>query len=513
VNRPIVRLGVVAVVAAVLVGGVTLLSPALTSAGESAQAPTRPTRVPLDRATFVCPESSYVSGQTSTDVAAVAAPASVDGGQTDAAGGAAGTPEARLAVSSLGTPTPVASVDRREQVATYAVRKTQTPPLVVTARGSVAPGAVAGQLTRTGTGPLRGLAETPCSGPGAQFWFVGTGSELGRHGRVYLTNTDEGSAQVDLRLYDEKGEVDSDAGRGLTIAAGRQQVVELDKLAPTSKHLAVAVVAQRGRVSAALRDDAVKGETSMGVDWIPSATPPAKEIVVPGVASGDGERVLTIVAPEDSTASVNLSLLAANGSFRPADLGDLEIKPGAVVEVPLQDALRKQAGAVRIDSDVPVTASVRSVLGAGSNPHDVAYSSAARALSGPAVVPDTRGGTGRTSSLLLSSPSQQAVNAAVTLVATDGRQLHTSRVTVRPGSTVELELEPPKGTERYAVVVTPDRGGPLYGTRLLVENAKDGPMVSSWPLATGETTAVRPVARADIGAGIGVEAPRDPIFH
>jgi hypothetical protein len=86
-------------------------------------------------------------------------------------------------------------------------------------------------------------------------------------------------------------------------------------------------------------------------------------------------------------------------------------------------------------------------------------------------------------------------------------------VTVRPGSTVELKLEPPKGTERYAVVVTPDRGGPLYGTRLLVENAKDGPMVSSWPLATGETTAVRPVARPDIGAGIGVEAPRDPIFH
>jgi hypothetical protein len=37
-------------------------------------------------------------------------------------------------------------------------------------------------------------------------------------------------------------------------------------------------------------------------------------------------------------------------------------------------------------------------------------------------------------------------------------------------------------------------------------------MASAWPLFSGATTAVRPVARPDPTAGIGSEEPRDAIF-
>ncbi|MFD2082066.1 hypothetical protein SAMN05421678_101391 [Actinopolymorpha cephalotaxi] len=513
-SNPFVRLGAVVVAAAVLVGGATLATPALTSADQPAQAAGRPTRVPLDRATLVCPESRYVRSESATDVTAVAAPGRIDapGVSAAAARRAADTP-GELAVLPLGSTTPLTSVDQRERLAAYEVRKKDTPPLLVSAQGAVAPGAAAGQLTRAGSGPLRGLAEAPCTRPGTQFWFVGTGSALGQHGRLYLTNSDEGSAQVDLRLYDEKGPVDADAARGLTVAPGKQTVVELDKLAPTSKRLAVAVVAQRGRVAAALRNDAQNADTAMGVDWIPSGTSPAKQVVVPGIAPGDGERVLSVVAPADSTASVNLSVLGPDGTFRPSGLGDLEVKPGTVAEIPLQEALRKQAGAVRVESDVPVTASVRSVFGSGSNPHDVAYSAASTPLSGPAVVPSTDTGEGRSASLLLSSPSQQAVNASVRLYSDDGRDVGSTKVTVRPGSTVETKLEPKEDVSRYTVVVTPDSGGPLYGSRLRVEDDPDGPMASSWTLTSAESTVVRPSARSDIGAGIGVRETVDPMFQ
>ncbi|MET9018856.1 DUF5719 family protein [Actinopolymorpha sp. NPDC004070] len=512
-SNPFVRLGAVVVAAAVLVGGATLATPALTSAGEPAQAAGRPTRVPLDRTTLVCPESRYVPSESATDVTAVAAPARIDapgvGAQAARRGAAA---PGKLAVLPLGSAKPLTSVDQRERLAAYEVRKDRTPPLLVNAQGAVAPGAAAGQFTRSGSGPLRGLAEAPCTQPGTQFWFVGTGSALGQHGRLYLTNSDEGSAQVDLRLYDEKGPVDADAARGLTVAPGRQTVVELDKLAPTSKRLAVAVVAQRGRVAAALRNDAQDADTAMGVDWIPSASAPAKQVLVPGVAPGDGERVLSVVAPADSTASVNLSVLGPDGTFRPSGLGDLEVKPGTVAEIPLQEALRKQAGAVRVESDVPVTATVRSVFGSGSKPHDVAYSAASASLAGPAVVPSTDAGEGRSASLLLSSPSQQAVNASVRLYSDDGREVGSTKVTVRPGSTVETKLEP-KDVSRYTVVVTPDSGGPLFGTRLRVEDDPDGPMASSWTLTSAESTVVRPAARSDIGAGIGVRETVDPMFR
>ena len=508
-NRALLRLGLVAAAVAILVGVAALVPPGQLSAG----APLRPTRVPLDQTTLACPESRYAAGTsataTTTDVGAIAAPSGETVGTVTPKGSRRLPP--RLDIAALGTAAPLSSVDRRERLASFGVRKTKVPPIVVSAKGAVAPGVTAGQLTRSGTGTMRGLAESSCAVPGSEFWFVGAGSELGRHGRVYLTNIDDATARVDLQLYDEKGPIEDEGARGLTVPAHDQVVVELDKLAPTSKRLAVAVNSRRGRVVAALRDDALQGETPVGVDWIPSAAPPAKELLVPGVASGAGGRVLSIVAPGDATASVDLSILAPHGSFQPAKLGRLEVKPGAVAQVPLDQVTQKQAAAVRVSSDVPVTASVRNELGPSDGVRDVAYSAAARSLSGPAVVPVTLAGTGRSATLLLSTPARRAVRASAAMFAADGRPLESTKVVVKPGSTVEVKLAPPKGESRYVLVVRSDDGGPLYGTRLQVESPDDGPMVSSWPLVSGVTTAVRPLSRPDLGAGIGVEdAPGNP---
>ncbi len=511
-THPRVRLGAVVAALIALVVAAGLVPPSM----NTASTPLQPTRVLLERATLACPESGFVQGSLATEVGAVAAPAD------PAAEGFAVMPppgdapptsaEPRLEMTALGEAKPRASGDQRERLVSFAVRKTKVPPLVVSAQGSVAPGVTASQISRGARGSLRGLAEVSCQGPGSEFWFVGTGSQLGRHGRLYLTNTDSAVARVDLRLFDEKGPVESEGTRGLSVPPHKQVVVELDKLAPTSQRLAAAVVTKRGRVVAAMRDDAVDGETPIGVDWIPSATRPAKDVLVPGVASGSGRRVLTIVAPEESTASVDLSLLAPGGTFRPVDLSQLEIKPGTVREIQLDTATNKQAAAVRLTSDVPVTASVRTELGAATGVRDVAYTSAVRSLSGPAVVPVTSAGPGRSATLLLSTPSRRAVHASATLVGIDGRQLSSTKVVVKPGSTVEVKLVPPKEQRRYVVVVRSDDGGPLYGARLQVESPKSGPMVSAWPLTSAAITSIRPVSRPDHGAGIGVEERGGGLF-
>ncbi|HZC27565.1 MAG TPA: DUF5719 family protein, partial [Actinopolymorphaceae bacterium] len=223
--------------------------------------------------------------------------------------------------------------------------------------------------------------------------------------------------------------------------------------------------------------------------------------------------VLTLVAPGVSTASVDLSVLAPHGSFQPVGLGHLEVKPGTVTQVRLDSATRKQGAAIHLSSDAPVTASVRSDLGSGSGDHDVAYSSASRSLAGPAVVPVTSSGPGQSATLLLSTPSQRAVRVTAELAGTDGHPLGSTKVVVKPGSTVAVTLTPPKGTKQYVLVVRSDGGGPLYGTRLQVESHADGPMVSSWPLASANLTAVRPVSRSDLGAGIGVEETKDSLFN
>ncbi|MEQ4205236.1 DUF5719 family protein [Actinopolymorpha sp. B9G3] len=507
-NRVVIRLGLVIGVLAALVLAANLLPSGQGPATTALQA----TRLPLERATFICPESSFAKGSTSTDVAAVAASGQgslLDAGLRIARGNA----KPRLDLTPLGTRTPLASGDRRERLVTYAVRKPKEPPVVVSAQGSIAPGTTAGQITRTGEGPLRGLAESACTSPGSEFWFVGTSSQLGRHGRVYLTNTDNADAQVELRLYDENGPVDADSIHSLAVKARSQAVVELDQLAPTSKRLAVAVVSTRGRVVAALRDDALEGETPVGVDWVPTAARPGRDVVIPGVAPGRGERVLSIVAPGDSTASVDLSVLAAEGSFQPAELGRVDVKPGTVAEVRLDSATQRQAAAIRLTSDVPITATMRSQLGPSTGVRDVAYTAASRSLSGPAVVPVTLGGPDHTATLVLSTPGSRAVRASAELSDADGRSLGSQKLVVKPGRTIAVTLTPSKKVDRYVLVVQPEDGGPLYGARFLVEAAGDGPMMSVWPLASGETTAIRPVTRADLGTGVGTGPTPDALFQ
>jgi hypothetical protein len=497
-----IRFCAVVAVAGVLVGVASVVPSRVPAAGRP------PTRVALERATLVCPESSFARGVSSTDVGAISALT-----ESDIPGRPSGRRVApKLDIAPLGETETLASGDRRQQAVSYSIRAPEVPPLVVAARGDLAPGVTAGQLTRTDEGPLRGLAEVLCVPPASEFWFVGAGSEVGRHGRVYLTNADEGTAHVDLLLFDEKGPVAAETGRGLAIKGGSQMVVELDRLAPTSKRLAVAVRTRQGRVTAALRDDAVKGETPLGVDWIPAAVAPARDVLVPGIAPGSGERILSIVAPGDSTANVEVTILSPQGSFRPADVERVEVKPGTVAQVRLDDVTQKQPAAVRLTSDVPVTASVRSVFGASDGPRDVVHVGATRAVAGAAVVPLTLGGSRRSATVLLSTTSQRSVDATTTLYALDGRPLDKTETTVRPGSTVAVKLTAPARGKHYVITVRADSGGPLYGARLLVEDAPDGPMASAWPLFSGATTAVRPVARPDPTAGIGSEEPRDAIF-
>lgn len=479
-----------------LLVGLATLFPA---SGDDRKAAAQSVRVPVDQATLACPESAYVKGSTTTEVAAVAAPSKLD----DVAAGEA-SKGGELTIGDLAGGKPLAKAGRREQQASTAVRKAGQQPLLAEGTQGLAPGATAGQITRTTSGPARGLSEAACTSPGSEFWFVGPGSAVGRHGRLYLSNADDTAAQLDILLYDEKGLIKDDATRSLEVGAHKQRVVKLDAYAPTSQRLAVQVKASRGRVVAAMRDDMVDGSsgTPLGIDWIPSASAPSKQLVVPGLAGGSGARVLTIVAPGDTSAVVDLGVMGKDNTFTPAKLGRLEVPAGTVKQVALESATARVASGLRISSDVPVTASVRSDLGPKDGPSDFAHTAAVAPLTGPAVVPTTFNGSKIESSLLLSALGRTPVDAEITLLAPDGRQQPPIKVTVPAGGTLETKLPGIKGSSRYTVVVTPAEPGKLVGTRLQVETADDGPLVSSWQLSTGRTTTVRPVASPDPGVAL-----------
>src|SRR5690606_31318690 len=286
----------------VLVGGATVFADVAASKPERTN---RPIRVPLDEVRLACPESAYQKDVTGTQVAAVTSPA--EDAEGDASRGGALT---LTALDAREGAKPAASQEKRGSLLQQGIRKAEQPPLVATGTEGLAPGAAAGQLTRTVSGPRRGLSETVCGEPGSEFWFVGGGAQVGQDTRLYLTNVDEATAQLDIVLYDEQGPVEDDATRSVQIGPRQQRVVELDRYAPTSKYLAVKVETSRGRVVAALRDARVDDEGHpQGVDWIPPSQAPRKRQVVPGVVGGKGARVLTIAAPGDTSAVVDISVL------------------------------------------------------------------------------------------------------------------------------------------------------------------------------------------------------------
>lgn len=494
--------------AVVFVGGVVGAGTALPRSGSNAEPPRARSAPALD-ATMVCPESRN-DDATETDVAAVALPRDLTGVAARAReqDPDSATPSG-LALGELtddpaedadsGTDSGDARrgrTDQRGVVATSAIDAEDVPPLVANASGALAPGATTGQLARTSTGDLRGLAETPCVRPGSEFWFVGAGSQVGRHGRLYLTNAEQVEARVNVSLYDETGALSTESVRNVALAPDSQQILELDEFAPTSEQVAVHVDVVQGRAAAALRDDLATDGVPLGVDWIPPAASPDTEVVVPAVAPGEGRRELHLLAPGDLTASVDLSLMGAGGTFQPMQQGALDVEPGAVTEVDLTEVAAGEAVAVKLSSDEPVVASVRNEFGPADGRHDIAYSAGASPLTGPAVIPHTPVGDDITASLLLSSAGTEPGRATVTVLNSGGEEVDSQEVTINAGGTVAHELELPDVLPTYTIMVTPEDGSTVYGSRLLMETL-DEPLASMWPLETAPTTITQPAVSVD----------------
>ncbi len=382
-------------------------------------------------------------------------------------------------------------------------------PVVARADGAAAPGLAVAMLTRSTVDAARGLLGTTCAAAGSDFWFVGSGSVVGQRGRVYLSNPESAPAVVDLELFGPDGPIDAPAGRGIAVAAGAQEVVLLDALAPGTTVFAVHVHARAGRIAAAVRDQQIDGLTPRGADWLPPAAPPARRQVVAGVVGGAGQRLLQVVAPGESDAIVKLQLLTDAGSFAPAGLDVLEVPAGSVAVVDLAPYAATEPVAVELDADVPVTAGLMART-EGATPDaltDVAYTAAGRPLTTamPGAVPGVRTGTGVGSTLLLATSAAAATVRVSPLPPATGTP---QEVAVPERSQVLLDLASlvaAGAAPDFSVSVVPLPGsGPVYAVRAGTEAEGKGPLLTTGPVDPGRYTVRVPRVVADLSTGLRV---------
>ncbi|MFJ4504326.1 DUF5719 family protein [Streptomyces sp. NPDC088864] len=392
---------------------------------------------------------------------------------------------------------PVVSLKEPGTPATGKASGADSPALVGTATGRLAPGWTAQQTTTVEAGDGRGLLGIGCTVPDTDFWFPAASTAKTREDYVHLTNPDDTAAVADIELYGPEGSLKSDVGEGITVPAGSGVRVLISTL--TSKavdDVTVHVTTRAGRVGAAVRT----ADDTTGSDWLAASAEPAGTVVLPGIPADATSVRLVAFAPGDDDADLRIKLVGKSGTITPAGHEELHVKSNMTAALDLKDLTRGEAGSLMLvpaekSRATPVVAALRVVRGTGDK-REVGYIPATGPVGARATVADNRA---KASVLSLTAPAA-AGTVEVTASAGSGGGTPVSKTYKIPAGTT-LAVTPPvpaglKGT--YALTVETRSGGPVHAARTLTEKVNGIEMFTVQTLTDDRGTVEVPAARQDL---------------
>lgn len=457
-NRSTLSLIGVAVALAAVAGFATV-----TGAGTPDAAPAASSaRLPVERSTLACPAPSDSDFASTTYTAFTPKGDSAGSGS----GGTAALLPAAPPNGKAAERKPVAPLKEAGKPVTAVTEAADAPALIGTADGALAPGWTVQQTTVIDAGPARAVLGASCAVPDSEFWFPGVSTGADRQDYVHLTNPDDTAAVVDLRLYGDKGEVKTTTTDGITVPPGATVPVLLSTLTTDkSDTLTLHVSARSGRVGATVEAEDAKA----GGDWLPAATDPAAEAVMPGIPGDATDVRLVVYATGDSDADLKLRLASSSGEITPAGHETVHVKSGMTTAVDLGDVTKGETGSLLLSPTeparkAPVVAALRITRGKGAN-RETAFLPATAPVGDRATAADNRT---KGSTIALTAPEADATVRVVTSASTKGGEPVTKNVPVKRGTTVVLSPPAPsEGKGAFAVTVEAASGGPVYASRML----------------------------------------------
>ncbi len=220
-----------------------------------------------------------------------------------------------------------------------------------------------------------------CTAPVTSQWFVGGTSDVSSKGVIYLVNSGLSVSIADVFTWSENGE---QAVKTISLKANSSSTVKLDSLAPGDSKIVVKVVARSGRVNSFLIDERVTGLKKLGGDSVNSIASPARKFVITGIPQQlvnkkAPNHYLRLFVPGVADANFTLELLSSNGRFIPTGFNERKLASGKVVEFKLKPEVSKGAFAVKLTSDQPLLAAIRSRATSNGN-SDFVWSTPSPAL-------------------------------------------------------------------------------------------------------------------------------------
>jgi hypothetical protein len=220
-----------------------------------------------------------------------------------------------------------------------------------------------------------------CTAPVTSQWFVGGTSDVSSKGVIYLVNSGLSVSIADIFTWSENGE---QAVKTITLRANSTATVKLDSLAPGDSDIVVKVVARSGRVNSFLIDERVTGLQRLGGDSVNAISAPSRKFVITGipqqlVKKKAPSHYLRLFVPGVADANFTLELLSSNGRFIPTGFNERKLTSGKVVEIKLKPEVAKGAFAIKLTSDQPLVAAIRSRATSNGN-SDFVWSTPSPAL-------------------------------------------------------------------------------------------------------------------------------------
>ncbi len=201
-----------------------------------------------------------------------------------------------------------------------------------------------------------------CTAPATSQWFVGGTSDVSSKGVIYIVNSGLSVSIVDIFTWSENGE---QAIKTLSLKADSSVAVKLDSLAPGDSTIVVEVVARSGRVNSFLVDERANGLKKLGGDSVNAISTPARKFVITGIPqqlvnNKVPNHYLRLFVPGVADANFTLELLSSNGRFIPIGFNERKLVSGKVVELKLTPEVARGAFAIKLTSDQPLVAAIRS---------------------------------------------------------------------------------------------------------------------------------------------------------
>lgn len=349
----------------------------------------------------------------------------------------------------------------------------------------------ANQIQRASIDSLAGLAGAACQKPTSEQWLLGGSTVTGRESLLILSNPSKVAAIVDLQVYSEAGALDGPGLAGISVAAGKTELIQLASIAPKTTSFAIHLKARGGSIASWLQQKTQRGLSAEGVDFVGPSPSFGTEQVIPGVLVRgtktakkliadnadylDLKPTLRVYVPGDKDATFTAQIMSSDQK----SLGTViqqTVAAGRVAEFGIDDLVDGDYVAF-IKADQPIGAALRLSRTAATNQPvtDYAWLTSGHVLTGRQAIAIPTAGISK-----LSLANLQAGSIEVTIAAGG----NTSKLALREGASRVIEVAPGaalklESTGPFAATLIVDVAGQVAAVPLVdYRNQKEKVLVS-----------------------------------